>query len=127
MHDWHIADHPPLALSRVIPRILRSTRFTPIIRIARTLRNTDRYMVLHMALGIALDIATGKHIVREIAVGREKYPNPGAYPNANAQVSSQSRGGFSKWTTIFPMHLMGIGKHFHKIHFHELQPYKTSY
>ena len=62
-----------LAHSRMARRMLCSIRSTLMIRIARIL--------LDMPLYMALDIATGVGMVRDIGVGREACPYPPVYLN----------------------------------------------
>ena len=97
----HTADHPGLALSRVAFRMLRSIR---MIRIDRMLLARTLDMVRDMALGMALDTATGVGMVRDIGVGREALPYHAVYPNTKADVKSLSSSGFSKWNSIFVSH-----------------------
>ena len=95
MQELHTADRQVLALLRVPHRTLRSTR---IIRIARMLL----CMPFDMVLDMALDIATGVVMVRDIAVGPEAYTFPAAYRNSCAELRSPSSCGFSRWNIIFP-------------------------
>ena len=67
MQDSEVVDDPVTGHPRVTPRMLCSTRIIHIIRVARMLRNT----VIDMALGMALDIATGVGNVGDISIGRE--------------------------------------------------------
>ena len=71
MQGLHIADPPGVALRRVAHHMLRSSRTTATICIARMLLGILFVtMVLEMAPGMALDIATGVGMVRDIGVSR---------------------------------------------------------
>ena len=93
MQDSHTADPLGLTHRRVAPHMLRDIHIT---RIARMLRNTE----LDMALGMALDIATGVRIARDNGVGVETCTYPAAYRNSSVEARSLTNCGYSRWSTI---------------------------
>ena len=88
---------------RAIPQVpLLVPRSIRVNRIARNSLDILLCMDLDMALGMALEIATGGGMGLDIGVGREAYPYHAAYPNSSAELKFLSKFGYSRWNIIFP-------------------------
>ena len=74
MQYLHTAGHPGLVHLRMEDR---TARITQVVRIAR----------------MALDMAIGVGVVRDIAADRDAYPNAALYPSSSAKEEHLSNSG----------------------------------